>query len=580
MGGSMKYKLGVGMGLLLTVFSVYSADDIAIHGSELLNQSGGLRPSAKPLVIPKPIPKSPSIDVPPEQQEKSSVRKNYNSKEIVLDTIKFEGYSVFSADELDELAKPYLHKPVSVDELDELRRLVTHYYIDKGYITSGATFPVNPIEGKTLRIKIVEGRVGDVDIKGAEWLRDGYVKKRLLPDEDAPLNMNELQDRFRLLLTDPLFDHLNGRLLPGADRGLSVLDLDVVRARPYQFSAIMDNYRSPSIGAEAIGANTWVRNLTGQGDVIDLTFLTSNPLGGKGLQYFGNWLMPLGDYGTKAYFSFNNSNTSIIEEPLASLDIKSRTFSVEGGLNQILIDSLQRRLTFGVGVGFKQNETTLLGHSFSFIPGLLTGKNQVSFVRINQEYIERWEKVVVALRSTFSVGLNSFGASTNSNSLYPDSQFFAWLGQTQGIWHLPYVKSDLILRGTMQLSNNPLMPLERMAVGGRYTVRGYRENQLVRDNGYTGSAEVHIPLLGDSQAEYSLKLIPFIDYGAAWNNADITFVKPTTQYLYSTGVGLQFQAPHISGEFFWAHRLENKTIQQHGNLQDDGIHFQVRLDAF
>jgi len=320
----MKYQLEVGMGLLLTVFSVYGANEALVMP---LNESGGLRPSAKPLVMPKPIPKSPVIDVPQAPKEKSSMQKNYNSKTIVLEAIKFEGYSVFSSDELNELAKPYLHKPVSIDELEELRRLVTHYYIDKGYITSGATFPSNPIEEKTLRIKIVEGRVGEINIKGTEWLRDGYVKKRLLPDEDAPLNMNELQDRFRLLLTDPLFDHLNGRLLPGADRGLSVLDLDVVRARPYQFSAIMDNYRSPSIGAEAIGANAWVRNLTGQGDVIDLTFLTSNPLGGKGLQYFGNWLMPLGDYGTKAYFSFNNSNTSIIEEPLASLDIKSRTFS-------------------------------------------------------------------------------------------------------------------------------------------------------------------------------------------------------------------------------------------------------------
>jgi hemolysin activation/secretion protein len=264
---------------------------------------------------------------------------------------------------------------------------------------------------------------------------------------------------------------------------------------------------------------------------------------------------------------------------LASLNIASKTLSIEGGLNQILIDNLARRLTFGVGVGFKENETTLLGSSFSFIPGQLTGKNQVSFVRINQEYIERWEKVVVAARSTFSVGLNSFGATANNNSLYPSSNFFAWLGQTQGIWHLPYVKSDLILKGTMQLSNNPLMPLERMSVGGRYTVRGYRENQLVRDNGYSGSVEIHIPLLGDGQA-YNLKLVPFMDYGAAWNNVDITLVKPATQHLYSTGIGVQFQVPHFSGEFFWAHRLENKTIQQSGNLQDDGIHFQTRLDAF
>jgi hemolysin activation/secretion protein len=572
----MKYKLGVGTSLLLTVFSAYG--DLPVGAGN----EAGLRPSTKPLVIPEPIPKAPVIDVPQQPAEKSSARKEkaYESKLIVIDTVKFEGYSVFSTDELDQLAKPYLHKPVSVDELEELRRLVTHYYIDKGYITSGATFPKSPIEGNTLRIKIVEGRLGEANIEGTGWLRDDYVKNRLIPDDEAPLNMNELQDRFRLLLTDPLFDHLNGRLSPGAERGFSTLDVDVVRARPYQFSAIIDNYRSPSIGSVAVGANGWVRNLTGQGDLIDLTFLSSAPTGGKSLQYFGNWMMPLGDYGTKAYFSFNNSNTSIIEEPLAALNIKSKTFSVEGGLNQILIDNLDRRLTFGVGVGFKENDTTLLGRSFSFVPGQLLGKNQVSFVRINQEYIERWEKVVVAMRSTFSVGLHSFGSTINDNSLYPDSQFFAWLGQTQGVWHLPYVKSDLILRGTMQLSNDPLMPLERMAVGGRYTVRGYRENQLVRDNGYSGSAEIHIPLLGDSEDGYSVKLVPFFDYGAAWNNLDITLVKPTTQYLYSTGVGIQFQVPHFSGEFFWAHRLENKTIQQHGDLQDDGIHFQAHLDAF
>lgn len=571
------YQLNIGIGLLLAVFSVHAHLEIG-EGNE-----AGLRPSNKPLVIPKTMPQTlPKITTPQILPENSSEQKNknYSRKLIELDSIKFEGYSVFSLDELNKIAEPYLHKPVSVDELDELRRLITHHYIDQGYITSGATFPQNPIQGKTLSIKIVEGKVGEITIKGSEWLRDDYIANRLIPDDEVPLNMNELQDKFRLLLTDPLFEQLNGRLLPGTDRGLSILDVEIERARPYQFSAIMDNYRSPSVGSVAVGANTWLRNLTGQGDLIDLTFYSSAPTGGKSLQYFGNWIMPLGDYGTKAYFSFNRSNTSIIEEPLAVLNINSNSFSVEGGVNQTLIDNLERRLSLGISLGFKENETYLLGRSFSFIPGQLTGKNQVSFMRFNQEYIERWEKVALAFRSTFSVGLNSFGSTINNNALYPDSQFFAWLGQTQGVWHLPYLKSDLILRGTMQLSNQPLMPLERIAVGGRYTVRGYRENHLVRDNGYSGSAEIHIPVFGENQSDYSVQLIPFIDYGAAWNNKDITLIKPTTQYIYSTGIGIQFHVPHFSGEFFWAHRLEHQTIQQHGDLQDDGIHFQVHLDAF
>lgn len=570
----MRYTFWKVLGLFLVVFSVY--------GQDVAENQGGLRPSTKQLLAPEAIPKSPGIDIPQQPNQKSSApdKESIAQNRVTLDHINFEGHTVFSTEELNSLAKPYLHKPVSVDEIEELRRLVTHYYIDKGYITSGATFPTNPIQGKTLRIKIVEGRLSEANIKGTGWLRDSYVKNRLVPDQDAPLNMNTLQDRFRLLLTDPLFDHLNGRLMPGADRGLSILDLEVVRARPYGFTALMDNYRSPSVGAEAVGANGWIRNLTGQGDVLDLTFMSSDPTGGKFLQYSGNWLVPLSDYGTKAYFSFSRSNASIVEESFASLDIKSKSFSVEGGLNQILIDNLQRRLTFGVGVGFKQNETSSLD------PGNPYDRSQVSFVRINQEYIERWEKLAVAFRSTFSVGLDSFGATIKTPGV-ADSDYFAWLGQTQAVWHLPYARSSLVFKGTVQISNDHLLPLEQIAVGGRYSVRGYRENQLVRDNGYTTSAELHFPLLDtDSKAKYRFDVVPFFDYGAAWNNADysadsqVNTVNTTTQNLYSTGIGFQFQVPHFGGEFFWAHRLENQSERKHGNMQDDGIHFQVRLDAF
>lgn len=568
----MTNRLWWSIALCLIAFSAY--------GQELPGNEGGLRPSSKPLLVPEPIPKSPGITVPKESQQNSSQERKYGQKTIELNEIQFEGHTVFSNDELKVLATPYLHKSVSADDLDELRRLITHYYTDKGYITSGATFPTNPIQGKTLRIKIIEGRLGAANIKGTGWLRESYVKNRLIPDENEPLNMNKLQDQFRLLLTDPLFDHLNGRLVPGAERGLSVLDLEVVRARPYQISAFMDNYRSPSIGAEALGTNAWIRNLTGQGDILDLTFISSEPLAGKMMQYSGNWLMPVLDYGTKAYFSFNKSNSSIVEEPLAKLDINSNSFSVEGGLNQILIDNLQRRITFGAGVGFKENESTILGQSFSFTPGQLNGKTQVSFVRINQEYIERWEKLAVAFRSTFSTGLDAFGATINANPKYPDSNYFAWLGQTQGVWHLPYAQSSFVFKGTVQLSNEPLLPLERMAVGGRYSVRGYRENQLVRDNGYASSAELHFPLLGETKDKYRFDLVPFFDCGSAWNNPDTTFSNPSAQNLYSAGIGFQFQLPHFNGEFFWAHRLEDQSVRQQGNLQDDGIHFQTRLDAF
>lgn len=550
-------------------------------GQNLINPASSLRPSENPLSL-ESMPATPGIAIPEKLESRPSAQeqKNQTLGALELDTVLFEGNTVFSIKELNALAKPYLHRLVGVDELEELRRSITYYYINKGYITSGAIFPSNPIEGKTLRIKIVEGRIGEMRINGQGQLRRSYIENRLIPNKNSPLDMNALQDRFRLLLTDPLFERLNGRLLPGADRGASILDLEVTRTRTYQLAAISDNYRAPSVGSIALGANAWIRNLTRQGDLIDFTFLTSAPSGGDAYQYSGTWLVPISDYGTRAYFSANNANVSIVEEPLANINIKSNSFTVEGGLNQLLIDNLQRRLSVGAGVSVKDNETSLLGQSFSFIPGLPNGKSQISAVRINQEYIERWEKLVWALRSTFSVGVDAFGSTIQKNHLNPDSEYFAWLGQSRGVWNLPQIKSDFVFKGTVQVSDDPLLPLERMAVGGRNTVRGYRENQLVRDNGYAASTELHIHLVGDSQTKYRFDLVPFFDFGAAWNNNDSTATKQTTRHIYSAGIGFQFRMHRFNSEFFWAHRLEGKSPQQHGDLQDQGIHFQARLDAF
>ena len=50
-----------------------------------------------------------------------------------------------------------------------------------------------------------------------------------------------------------------------------------------------------------------------------------------------------------------------------------------------------------------------------------------------QEWTHRTVDTVVAMRSRFSVGINALGATINAEDDLPDGQFFAWLGQAQGI---------------------------------------------------------------------------------------------------------------------------------------------------
>jgi hemolysin activation/secretion protein len=247
--------------------------------------------------------------------------------------------------------------------------------------------------------------------------------------------------------------------------------------------------------------------------------------------------------------------------------------NIEAGMSHPVIESLKRKLTIGTSFALRENDTTLLGRPYAFVPGVEDGHTQATVVRFYQEHIERMEKQVLALRSTFSVGLNALG-STVQNNQKPSSEFFAWLGQGQYAHQVFDNGSQVVLRGNVQLSNQALLPLERMAVGGVNTVRGYRENELVRDEGFNTSVEFHYPILGDINSSHRLTLMPFMDYGSAWNQNE------SANYLHSTGVGLNWKFSQLNAEFYWAHKINAPQSRQHTNLQDEGIHFQVKLDAF
>lgn len=485
-----------------------------------------------------------------------------------IEQYRFQGNTVFDESQLQTLTLPYRARSVRIDELEDLRQQITHFYIDHGYINSGARILPNALKEGVLTFDIVEGKLDDVQIHGQERLNENYIRNRLLNDE--PLNINDVKEKFQLLLTDPLISSMQGSLLPSAQSNRSILSIDVTRARPYQVTFFGNNYRPPSVGGEGGGVSSWVSNLTGLGDTLNFTFQAS-----EGTQlYSGGWSMPIFNQGTQVYFNFTEGDSLIIESPTNNSHIKSKVHNIEGGISHPLIESLQRKLTIGSSFAVRQNDTSLLGDSFSFNEGVNSGQTQATVVRFYQEHIERREEQVLALRSTFSVGLNALGSTPQTNINFPSSEFFAWLGQGQYAHQVFDNGSQIVLRGNVQVSNSSLLPIERLAVGGVNTVRGYRENELVRDEGFNNSVEFHYPLLGEPNAKRFLSLVPFVDYGGAWNR------NQSARYLLSTGLGLNWKFDQFNAEFYWAHKLNAPEINQHHDLQDEGIHFQLKLDAF
>jgi hemolysin activation/secretion protein len=159
-----------------------------------------------------------------------------------------------------------------------------------------------------------------------------------------------------------------------------------------------------------------------------------------------------------------------------------------------------------------------------------------------------------------------------SFGVIPPKHYVFWLGQSQFTRRVTDGGADLLVRGTLQWSRDRLVPLERFSIGGATTVRGYRENQLVRDQGFNVSIEFRYPLLDRATPPHRLFLIPFVDYGEAWNKNE------NHDALAALGLALNYKFLGFNAELSVGQRVIEPEVKTHGNLQDHGVHFQLRYD--
>ena len=193
------------------------------------------------------------------------------------------------------------------------------------------------------------------------------------------------------------------------------------------------------------------------------------------------------------------------------------------------------------------------------------------------------------MRSTFNVGLDALDATVSG--FEPDAKFFYWLGQSQYVRRLWNTDNLLVLRLNAQFSESPLFALEQFVLGGSDTVRGYRENQVLRDNGIFGSVEVRVPVFYGKSHVPILSVAPFVDIGSGWDTLSNRILSSTgggtvsqgrsMETLPSAGVGLIFNpSKHTHAEIYWGYAFNRDVLANGNNLQDYGIHLLISVNAF
>jgi len=561
--------------IFLLVFFPYALS----YSQGILGDPTG-RAGEEPLPLPKKlVPLPPPIQIPTPKPSDEKVEP-FPLPRVFVREVKITGNTAFSDETLKEVTAHYMNRELTETDLESLRLALTLYYINKGYINSGAVIPDQTVIDGVITIQIIEGKLTTMEVEGNRWFRDGYIKSRINLGVGPPLNVYTLQERLQILQQDERIQKLNAELRPDVKRGDSILKVQIHDGNPFKVFLESDNYQSPSVGAERGRITLAHLNLLGFGDTLSFTYGQS-----KGIfpEIDVSYIFPFTPYDTTLTLRYRKNDFDVIQEQFEDLDIESKSDIASITLRHPFYRTLHHEFALALMGEYLRNKTFLDKEPFSFSAGVKDGKSIVSALRFFQEYLYRDLTQVITIRSRLSVGIHALGSTTNPSDL-PDSHFVSWLLQCQWARRYKFLDIQSILRMDLQIANKSLLPLEQISIGGRYSVRGYRENQLVTDNAFIVSVETRIPLIRNHPLADVLEFCQFADFGTGKNRE---FPDPIPKNLRSVGLGLRWAStlrypilwkPQF--ELYWGVPLKKIYTPPRWNFQDSGIHFRFLIAAF
>jgi hemolysin activation/secretion protein len=515
------------------------------------------------------------------------VQKPIGAVQVFVRDVRVTGSTVFSDREIEEVTAPFENRTLRTEDLERLRLALTLLYINKGYLTSGAIIPDQDVVDGVVTVEIIEGKLAHINVEGARWFRSSYLSDRLSLGARTPVLLAPLQEQLQLLQQDRRIERINAELRPGEQRGESVLNVRVADKNPFHALIEVNNYQTPIVGPVR-GTGTVIHdNVTGRGDPLSISYSQSS---GAFPIVDVSYALPMNRYGTTFSPYYRRYDFKLVEDPFDPLDLNTNTEIIGMSLRQPIYRTVTDEVALTlIGEHLFTQSFIFDDVPFNVFPGAQNGAATISALRIAQEWTHRTIDTVLAVRSRFSIGVDVLGATINSQPDKPDGQYFAWLGQVQTIKQFGERLFDMQLLGRMdlQLTTSPLFPLDQVALGGRYTVRGYREVTILRDNAFIASFESRFPLIRRRSGDPIVQLAPFVDVAHGWSLGENrpAAIQPFTDFpdtLASVGVGLRWNIlpqGRAVFEVYWGQKLRH--VSRIGNTaQDYGVHAGLVVNLF
>jgi len=476
----------------------------------------------------------------PEEVTPDEISSEDVGKKILIKKIIVEGVTLIPEAEIQKITSQFEGKSLSLKDMQKVADLITDEYRKRNYLTSRAFIPPQTIKKATLIIRVIEGKVGEVQIEGNRYFKTRLLERKLDVEEGGYFDYSALQKSLVYINEHP--DRFaKAMLVPGKEPGTTDIIIKVKDRLPIHVGFEYDNFGSRYIEKDRGSLVFEHNNLLGFDDKLYFKAQQSEAahLMLKQLRYSFpiNPTLEMGGYLLRSRLKLGREFK----------DVEARGKATIAGLflSKDLIDERDFDLSFNLGFDYK--------HIRNYLLGVESSRDEVRLLKtgLDVDFTDPWGRNIFTLELDTGIPRMWGGLKAKdpaSSRAGAGGKFLKWTGNYFRLQPGPF-SSSVLWKNSFQLSGYSLVASEQFQIGGPATVRGYPPAEYSGDKGYYTSLEwslpvyflpktTKLPLSKDINLYDSLRIVVFYDWATVRLNRILAGEKNRT--LKGYGFGLRF----------------------------------------
>jgi len=447
----------------------------------------------------------------------------------------------------------------SINQLQQVADKVAVYYRDHGYILAQAFVPAQKIADGEVVVQVLEGKLAGVTVEGNRKYPVKTLARPFEPLIGKPLDKDSIESALLTLTNYPGITAF-GVLGAGHEVGTTNLTLRVQSEERFHLENVIDNYGTQYAGRYREQVTLTIDDQLHWADRLKLTGLYASSFDGAAHGAYGglDYEIPLFSPNDSLRFVHltNQYNVGAAAAAVSSADSEGKTRVDEVGYRH---DFSRTRLgSASIAVAFNVKAATFAAPpTVIYDDRLTTARIDAQWERIDTRF-RGVDRVALSYTHGFNNMLGALGAydpndpaaALRTSRLGASGEFNKVNLQLQRLQRLTQYTS-LILRVDGQFTNDPLVSLEQLSMGGPDSVRAYPVAEALAEKGGIASLELTSGppgfagrhAFGNNTWGQILQLSLFVDYANGRLNAPLASAQGAIVHLAGAGGAIQFSLP-------------------------------------